>query len=216
MSHPMRTLGKWSVRAYFALLAVASLVLLFGPKPAKSGEGDFSLLYKPNAQMERQAAVPDPITRRVTLAKASPFVVRIVDQTAKQYGVPVEYARFHVARESSFNPAAKNPGSTAKGTLQVIKGSHEAITGRSMTLAEHLASAGDPYHGTSVGMAHLAAAYEARPTWSPQHLWRSCHVGGLRNCGTSLQRAAQLYRGDRVAPRSGVFEPLLALMEVRG
>lgn len=177
---------KMAARAIVGATAFAMI------SPAWSDGGDF-FLTRPH--LVSGPAQPDRPARKGR-ASARPDMIQIVEQEARRFGVPVEIALYHAKRESGFSPAAKNPASTAKGTLQVIRGSHAAIIGRNLSLSEHLALAGDATHGTRAGMAHIAAAYEARPHWTPDQLWRRCHVAGLDNCGTSLSRAAAIYRSS--------------------
>ena len=128
-----------------------------------------------------------------TPTAARSAVKQIVLNTASRYGVPAHVADYHARRESGYRAAARNPHSTAKGVLQVVKGTHEAIIGRRLTLNEHLHMMSDPVHGAAVGMAHIAACMESRPHWTPGQLWQRGHVAGLRSCGTSLDRAAEIY-----------------------
>jgi len=118
---------------------------------------------------------------------------RAAAEAAVRYRVPVEVVAYHVKRESGGNPHARNPKSTAKGVLQVLHGSHAAIIGKNISRNEHFQMLSDPNHGAAVGVAHIAACYNRNPTWTPHQLWVRGHVGGLRNCGSSLDEAHQLY-----------------------
>lgn len=195
-----------------AVIAAGAVSLALSSIPGRT-EGDAGINYEGMRSMHAAPGTHAPAARH---RRAYAPVVDIVGQQARAFGVPEKIAYYHALRESGFNPAAKNPRSTAKGTLQIIKGSHAAIVGRNLSLAEHLALAGDPYHGTRVGMAHIAAAYRARPHWSADQLWRRCHVAGLNNCGTSLEEAAAIYRGSAPMLASRFTPQPNPYLEVRG
>lgn len=132
----------------------------------------------------------------VTVSPQKAEVARLVDAVSDQYGLPRSLVHEHIRRESSYVVLARNPSSTAKGLTQVVRCSHAAIISRdcrSFSKGEHLRTASNARHNLQVGLAHIAAAHEAQPHWSARDLWRKCHVAGLANCGTSLDRAAQLY-----------------------
>jgi len=149
-------------------------------------ENDFYLLVRPDHDGAGVWFDPSSSASRSAIKQ-------IVMRTAGRYGVPAHVADYHARRESGYRAAARNPKSTAKGVLQVVKGTHEAIIGRRLTLQEHLQLMSDPKHGAAVGMAHIAACFEARPNWTAGQLWQRGHVAGLRSCGTTLDRAAEIY-----------------------
>lgn len=167
-----------------ALAACAVATVLTIATRARADGSDFNLIVRPPVGASTWFAPP---------VAARGDVKAVVLATARRFGVPEHVADYHARRESGYRAAARNPKSTAKGVLQVIHGTHEAIVGRRMSLTEHLALMSDARHGAAVGMAHIAACMEARPDWTPGKLWRSGHVAGLRSCGTSLNRAAQIY-----------------------
>jgi hypothetical protein len=132
-------------------------------------------------------------SRQMRTRTADPTLVSIVDREADRFGVPRDVARFHVARESSWNPSARNPASTAKGLMQPVRGSHAAIIGRALDTRQHLRLAADASHNAAVGMAHIRACMDFMPGASAAALWRRCHVAGHGNVGGSIRRAREHY-----------------------
>ncbi len=152
---------------------------------ARADGGDFNLIVRLPVGASTWFSPP--------VAASHTDVKIVVLATARKFGVPAHVADYHALRESGYRAAARNPNSTAKGVLQVVKGTHEAIIRRRLTLTEHLRMMSDAQHGAAVGMAHIAACMESRPHWTPGQLWQRGHVAGLRSCGTSLDRAAEIY-----------------------
>lgn len=124
-----------------------------------------------------------------------PTIVALVDRAADQAGLDRAVVRYHVARESSFRPDARNPRSTAKGLLQVIRGSHEAIVGRRMSLEEHLRLMAQPEYAMRVGLAHMKACVALMPGASVKQVY-ACHYHGHGRFGGRIQMAAAYYRPD--------------------
>lgn len=162
--------------------------------PERSDSPDMYALF-------RQPATSTTVTTTRRLRPAIAEMASLVDTEADRFALPRELVHYHIRRESSYDPVARNPRSTAKGLTQIIRGTHGAITRQPLTRGEHFAKASDPTHNLRVGLAHVAAAYRANPGWSADRLWRRCHVAGLANCGTSLNEAARIY--ESVTTRSG-------------
>lgn len=125
-----------------------------------------------------------------------PTILALVDRVASEIGIPTSVMREHVRRESGFRPAARNPRSSATGLLQVVKGSHEAIIGRKLTMAEHVRLSSDPEHSLRVGAAHMRACMGLMPGASPAKLY-GCHYHGHARFGGRIEMAAAFYRPDR-------------------
>jgi len=125
-----------------------------------------------------------------------PTIVALVDKVADETGIPRAVMRFHVARESGFRPAARNPKSTATGMLQLIRGSHAAIIGRELTKDEHCRRASDPAHNLRVGAAHIKGCMALMPGASADRLWKGCHIRGHAAAGGRIEIAARMYRPD--------------------
>jgi hypothetical protein len=142
--------------------------------------------------MDRRHAAREPNRGRPVsqLAEAN---YQIAVRAGNRIGVPESYTRFVVAKESGGNAAARNPASTATGLGQFIRGTHAAIIGRPLTLAEHVSLASVPEHNAALTAAHLRACLDAMPGASPAALWRNCHYYGLANVGGSIDRARSHY-----------------------
>jgi hypothetical protein len=136
---------------------------------------------------------PTSITHRRS-NQIDPRLYARVTHAAYAHGIPKDVMHYHVKRESSYNPRARNPRSTATGLLQVVKGSHEAIIGRRLSLQEHISLMSDVDHGLSVGAAHIRGCMQLMPNASPHALWKRCHYYGHGNVGGSIQIASAHYQ----------------------
>jgi len=101
-----------------------------------------------------------------------------------------------IQQESGGNARARNPASTATGLGQFIRGTHAAILGRPLTLAEHVSLASVPEHNAALTAAHLRACMDRMPGASPAAVWRGCHYYGLANVGSRTEHARAYFRTD--------------------
>lgn len=125
-----------------------------------------------------------------------PTILAMVDRVADESGIPRSIMRFHVQKESDYNPRARNPKSTATGLLQLIKGSHEVIAGRMLTREEHFRLAVDPEYNLRLGAAHIKACMQVMPGATAEAMWRRCHVRGHRNVGGDIRVARSYFKPD--------------------
>lgn len=142
--------------------------------------------------MDRRHAAREP-NRNRPISQLAEANFQIAVRAGNRVGVPESYTRFVVAKESGGNAAARNPASTATGLGQFIRGTHAAIIGRPLTLAEHVSLASVPEHNAALTAAHLRACLDAMPGASPAVVWKSCHYQGLGNVGGSIDRARAHY-----------------------
>lgn len=106
-----------------------------------------------DAFMQGQSAQPSQVN---TLGKPSNFgdIHGMIDEISLTEGVDPELVRALVKLESGFNPSAKNPGSSASGLMQLVKGTaaemgvqdvfdhRQNLTGGIRYLKKHLDSTG--------------------------------------------------------------------------
>lgn len=137
-----------------------------------------------------------PVSTWTRSRRADPAVVALVDTVADQAGLSRAVMHDHVRRESGYRPEARNPKSTAKGLLQVLHGSHEAIVQRRMSRAEHFRLMADPGYALRVGAAHMKACADLMPGASAHALWRNCHVRGHGAVGGNIRMAAAHFTPD--------------------
>lgn len=138
---------------------------------------------------------PAPVHMQRSNARGD--LIEIVDRAADGVGVPREEMRFVVTRESGWRPDAQNSRSTATGLTQVVKGSHEAIIGRRLTLSEHRRLMKDPDHAARVGAAHWRMCRDLVGHHVPaSKVWRACFYSGPANVGGRIEMAAAHFRPD--------------------
>jgi soluble lytic murein transglycosylase-like protein len=179
---------------FLAILAVITLVGIAGSivfsKKAQSEDGN--TLY----------ALIDYNTRQATFQKQpvrqwrgpDPSIVAMVDREADRTGLPRTVMHDHVRRESGYVAHARNPKSTAKGLLQVLHGSHEAIVGRRMSRAEHFRLMADPAYALRVGAAHMKACQQL--VGNDARRLYACHYHGHGKFGGRIQMAAVHFQPD--------------------
>ncbi len=119
-----------------------------------------------------------------------PAIFALVQRAADEAGIPRDVMNYHVKRESGFRPDARNPKSTATGLLQVVKGSHEAIIGRKLTLSEHVSLMRQPAYALRVGAAHMRACADLT-----KNLY-ACHYHGHARFGGRIEMAARYFKPD--------------------
>ena len=135
-----------------------------------------------------------PVATWTRQRRPNPQIVALVDSVADQSGLPRHVMHDHVRRESGYRPDAKNPQSTAKGLLQVIHGSHEAIVQRRMSRAEHFRLMADPVYALRVGAAHMKACQQL--VGNDARRLYSCHYNGHARFGGRIQMAAAHFTPD--------------------
>lgn len=147
----------------------------------------------------QMANVSTEKVRRVVRASYAPDpkLYAMAKRVASEVGVPMEVVSFHIMKESGWRADARNPKSTATGLLQLIKGSHEAISGQLLTKEEHFRLARDPERNLRLGVAHIKACMELMPGASADRLWRSCHVKGHAAAGGRIEMATAYYKTDQ-------------------
>lgn len=172
------------------ILIVSLALLISAPAISDGGNSLYALIAADANQVTFQK-------QRVRQWRgADPVIVAMVDRAADRSGLPRYVMHDHVKKESGYRPNARNPKSTAKGLLQVLHGSHEAIVGRRMSRAEHFRLMADPDYALRVGAAHMKACAELMPGASSHALWRRCHVAGHGAVGGSIRQAAAHYSAD--------------------
>ena len=147
-------------------------------------------------------ALIDYNTRQATFQKQpvrqwrgpDPSIVAMVDREADRTGLPRTVMHDHVRRESGYIANARNPKSTAKGLLQVLHGSHEAIVGRRMSRAEHFRLMADPAYALRVGAAHMKACQQL--VGNDARRLYACHYHGHGKFGGRIQMAAAHFQPD--------------------
>lgn len=137
-----------------------------------------------------------------------------VTKAAKQYGFGGQLAALYnlVSRESSFNPNAQNPSSTAYGLFQFLNGTW-AGTG--------IAKTSDPYRQAIAGMRYIKARYGdpngALRFWMAHHWYNTGGVipgfaegvrgfrGGMAIVGEEGPELVHLPRGASVIPNTSAI-----------
>jgi len=143
----------------------------------------------------RRHAMREPSRHRPVsqLAEAN---YQIAVRAGLRVGVPESHTRFVVRVESGGNAKARNPASTATGLGQFIRGTHAAIIGRPLTLAEHVSLASVPEHNAALTAAHLRACMDSMLGAGAAPVWRNCHSYGLANDGGCIERARLPYEAN--------------------
>jgi len=170
----------------FAIVSLALLITF--PAVSDGGSSMYALIAADANQVTFQK-------QRVRQWRGiDPNIVAMVDHTADRAGLPRAVMHDHVRRESGYRPNARNPKSTAKGLLQVLHGSHEAIVGRRMSRAEHFRLMADPAYALRVGAAHMKACQQLVGN-DPRRLY-ACHYNGHGKFGGRIQMAAAHFQPD--------------------
>lgn len=187
----------------FLIAFVIYAIALISPMHAENDPNDtvFDVLrgdYQRLAVAQKFERVTPDKRRRAVRARyePDPAILAMVDKVADESGIPRSIMRFHVQKESGYDPRARNPKSTATGLLQLIKGSHEVIAGRILTKEEHFRLAMNPEYNLRLGAAHIKECMAHMPGASADTLWRKCHVRGHRSVGGDIRVAATYFKPD--------------------
>lgn len=121
---------------------------------------------------------------------------QIAIRAGERIGVPANVTAFILDKESGGRADARNPKSTATGLGQIIKGTHEAIIGRRLTMGEHVALARDPEHNARLTAAHIRACIDLMPGADAAAIWRRCHYRGHASVGGRVEMARAYFRPD--------------------
>lgn len=187
----------------FLIAFVIYAVALISPMHAENDTNDtvFDVLLAESRQLASAQRFEQtaPANRRRSVRAPytpDPAILAMVDKVADENGIPRSIMRFHVQKESGYDPRARNPKSTATGLLQLIKGSHEVIAGRILTREEHFRLAMNPEYNLRLGAAHIRECMSHMPGASAQALWKNCHVRGHRSVGGDIRVAATYFKPD--------------------
>jgi hypothetical protein len=174
------------MRTAIAIAAGLSAVVIASPAIPERSDVDVYVGLRPSVWS------PAPVAHQRLNARGD--IIAMVDAVADRAGLPRAVMHDHVRRESGYRPDARNPRSTAKGLLQVIHGSHEAIVGRRMSRAEHFRLMADPAYALRVGAAHMKACQQL--VGNDARRLYACHYHGHARFGGRIEMAAMHFTPD--------------------
>lgn len=174
------------MRAALAIAAGLSAVMAASPAIPERSDVDMYATLRPSIWSSA------PVAHQRINARGD--IIAMVNAAADRADLPREVMHDHVRRESDYRPDARNPRSTAKGLLQVIHGSHEAIVGRRMSRTEHFRLMADPAYALKVGAAHMKACQQL--VGNDARRLYACHYHGHARFGGRIQMAAMHFQPD--------------------
>lgn len=177
-------------------LTVAVVLLAAPAVPEEDSQSARAFITEQAALLvnEPTSGVYTSRVRPVRGSYAPPALASLAQRLSKEAGVSYETVAYIVQRESGWDPRARNPKSTATGLLQLIRGSHIAISGQFMTKEEHFRMASDPERNLRVGIAHIKECMVNMPGANADSIWRRCHIRGHAAVGGRIQNAALHYK----------------------
>jgi hypothetical protein len=111
------------------------------------------------------------------------------EQLARHVGVKPALVHYVIKKESGGNMHAANPASSARGPMQVIDGTAEAIAERPVSRAERMTDV-----GLKLGVAYLKTCQHALPGESVHSIWVKCYVTGHGNVDGDIALAKQAFK----------------------
>jgi hypothetical protein len=179
-------------KSIFALIGLMAFVYSTGvgaendPQAGPQAHRELTSLFAP-------AALSGTGKIRSMGRQANEANYQLAIREGRRLGNPDHVTVYHVDKESGGRADARNYTSSANGLAQVVWKTHAKITGEAMTKEEHFRRSLDPLRSARLMAAHIAACRESQPHWTPTQLHRIGYMAGLRNCGSSLDRAAEHY-----------------------
>jgi soluble lytic murein transglycosylase-like protein len=149
----------------------------------------------------------------------------LISKWSNIFDVPFNLIKAIIAKESTFNPDAKNPSSTATGLMQLLRGTAAWMSGGASVDLK------DPNTNISLGtkylsilmkknkgdLEHSIADYYAGTAYKDENgRWYRLTAGGVRNydVNTYVDKVLGLYRkysGSSVSPVAAPDSPLPGL-----